>query len=121
MGDVRLPDPINHGDVAVDSRFVLRLGAEFRMNFTEQHGVLLYCSPPDPVGFVLLYGKNAYMVRLALATMAHETQWLRCYEFSYSKDGHQEISEDEFAARLLKKAPELFNLKPGDLPDLLQK
>ena len=69
MGDVRLPDPIPDGDVAIDSRFVRRLGAEFKMNFTEQHGVLLYCSPPDLVGFVLLYGENAYMVRLA--TMAH--------------------------------------------------
>lgn len=118
MGDVRLPDPIPDGDVAIDSRFVRRLGAEFKMNFTEQHGVLLYCSPPDLVGFVLLYGENAYMVRLA--TMAHETQWLRCYEFSYSKDGHREISEDEFAARLLKISPELFNLNPGDLPDILQ-
>jgi HNH endonuclease len=118
MGDVRLPDPIPPGDVAVDSRFVTRLGVEFKMNFTEQHGVLLYCSPPDLMGFVLLYGENAYMVRLA--TMAHETQWLRCYEFSYSKDGHREISEDQFADRLLKIAPELFNLNPGDLPDILQ-
>ena len=53
MGHVRLPDSIPPGDVAVDSRFVRRLGAEFKMNFTAQHGVLLYCLPPDLVGFVL--------------------------------------------------------------------
>ena len=110
QGDVRLPDP-RPGDIAVDARFVQRLGPEFQMNFTEQHGVLLYCSPPDVVAFVLLYGENAYMVRLA--TLPHEIQWLRCYEFSYARDGHREIEEGEFAGRLLERVPALFKVGSG--------
>jgi hypothetical protein len=117
MGDVRLPDP-RPGEIAVDARFVQRLGPEFQMNFTEQHGVLLYCSPPEVVAFVLLYGENAYMVRLA--TLAHEIQWLRCYEFSYGRDGHGEIEEGEFANRLLERVPALFKVGPEDVPDLLK-
>jgi len=116
-GDVRLPDP-RPGEIAVDARFVRRLGPEFQMNFTEQHGVLLYCSPPEVVAFVLLYGENAYMVRLA--TLAHEIQWLRCYEFSYRRDGHGEIEEGEFASRLLERVPTLFKVGSEDVPDLLK-
>ena len=116
-GDVHLPEPLP-GEIAVDTRFVQRAGSDFTMNFTQQHGVLLYCSPPSVVAFVCLYGENAYLVRLA--TMQHEVQWLRCYEFSYAKDGHGEIGEGEFASRLLENAPALFGLGPDRAAELVK-
>jgi len=49
-GDVRLPDS-RPRELQIDSRFVLRRGDEFRLNFTKQHGVLVLCSPPNFVAF----------------------------------------------------------------------
>jgi len=98
-GDVKLPIP-PPGEIAVDNRFVRRLGEEFRLKFTEEHGVLLLFSPPNLVSFVLLYGENPYFVRLA--TLAGDDQWLRAYEFSYTKEGHGELSELELAQHLLR-------------------
>jgi hypothetical protein len=97
--DVKLPIP-PPGEIAVDNRFVRRLGEEFRLKFTEKHGVLLLFSPPNLVSFVLFYGENPYFIRLA--TLAGDDPWLRAYEFSYTKEGHGELSELELAQHLLR-------------------
>jgi hypothetical protein len=106
-GDVQLP-AVPPGEVPVDSRFVQRLGQEFRLKFTERHGVLLLCSPPNLVALVLLYGTHPYLVRLA--TLDGERQWLRAYEFSYTRDGHAELDEVAFAKQMLELCPEAFGI-----------
>ena len=102
-GQVQLP-VVAPGETAVDSRFVQRLSQEFRLKFTELHGVLLFCSPPNLVAFVLLYGTHPYLVRLG--TLSGERQWLRAYEFSYTRDGHAELDEVAFAKQILALSPE---------------
>jgi hypothetical protein len=114
-GDVRLPDA-GALDTAVDARFVQRLGEKFHLIFTDQHGVVLYCSPPNVIAFVVLYGVHPYLVRLG--TLEGEKQWLRCYEFSYSRDGHREVSDEQFSIRLLERAPELFGLNREEMLEL---
>lgn len=106
-GSVQLP-AVAPGEVPVDSRFVQRLGQEFRLKFTERHGVLLLCSPPNLVAFVLLYGTHPYLVRLA--TIDGEPQWLRAYEFSYTRDGHAELDEAAFTKQMLELCPEAFGI-----------
>ena len=106
-GDVQLPAVVP-GEVPVDSRFVQGLGQEFRLKFTERHGVLLLCSPPNLVALVLLYGTHPYLVRLA--TLDGERQWLRAYEFSYTRDGHAELDEVAFAKQMLELCPGAFGI-----------
>jgi hypothetical protein len=102
-GDVQLP-VVAPEQLAVDSRFVQRLGQAFHLKFTERHGVLLFCSPPNLVAFVLLYGTHPYLVQLG--TLGGERQWLRAYEFSYTRDGHAELDEVAFAKQVLELSPE---------------
>jgi hypothetical protein len=117
-GDVRLP-AVAPGEVPIDSRFVQRLGPEFRLKFTESHGVLLLCSPPDLVAFVLLYGTHPYLVRLG--TLDGERQWFRAYEFSYRRDGHAELGEVAFAKRILELSPEAFGVSGDQVRQVLRK
>lgn len=116
-GDVQLP-AVAPEEVAVDSRFVQRLGQEFRLMFTERHGVLLFCSPPNLIAFVLLYGTHPYLVRLG--TLAGERQWLRAYEFSYTRDGHAELDELAFAKQILTLSPEGLRIPPDQARELLR-
>jgi hypothetical protein len=116
-GDVRLPEP-PAGDIAVDTRFVSRLGEEFQIGFTKQHRVLLYCSPPALIAFVLLYGTHAYSVQLA--QLPQEQQFLRAYEFSFSKAGHGEIDKTEFTIRLLQRFPEKLGVDLDRVDELVQ-
>jgi len=115
-GDVRLPDS-PPGELQIDSRFVQRLGDEFRLNFTKQHGVLLLCSPPNFVAFVILYGTHRYLVRLA--TLAGPQQWMRAYEFSYTKDGNTELDEVAFAKQILELSPEAFGISRDQAREML--
>ena len=109
-GDVRLPDP-PPGDVAVDTRFVSRVPeTNFQLTFTDQHGILLYYSPPKLIAFVLLYGTHPYLVQLA--QLALGSPFLRVYEFSYSRSGHGELTASEFSIRLLERTPERLGLAP---------
>jgi hypothetical protein len=117
-GDVQLP-VVGPGEVAVDSRFVQRLGPEFRLKFTERHGVLLLCSPPNLVAFVLLYGTHPYLVRLG--TLDGGPQWFRAYEFSYTRDGHGELDEVAFAKRILELSPEAFGVSRDQVRQVLRK
>lgn len=118
-GDVRLPDPRpeNPESVPVDTRFVQRLGEEFKMKFSQKHGVLVVSSPPSLVAFVLLYGTHPYLVRLA--TLGTEPRWMRVYEFSYTRDGHTELDELAFAGQILKLSPEAFGISQADAHELL--
>ena len=116
-GDLQLP-AVAPGEVAVDSRFVQRLGKEFRLKFTERHGVLLLCSPPNLVAFVLLYGTHPYLVRLG--TLGGERQWLRAYEFSYTRDGHAKLVYVAFAKQVLALSPEGLGIPPVQARELLR-
>ena len=115
-GDVRLPDS-QPGELQIDSRFVQRLGDEFRLNFTRQHGVLLLCSPPNFVAFVILYGSHRYLVRLG--TVADGQQWMRAYEFSYTKEGRTELDEVAFAKQILELSPEAFGISRDQAREML--
>ena len=119
MGNLQLPetDPAS-GDLAVDMRFVKPVGTEFKLQFTTHHGVLLLSSPPNLIAFVLLYGTHPYFVQLAAEWK--DVPWLRVYEFSYTRDGHNEIDELEFARRVIKTSPELFGIPEESVPGLLQ-
>jgi hypothetical protein len=117
-GDVRLPDSAP-GDVAVDTRFVSRINeADFDLMFTSQHGVLLYFTPPELIAFVLLYGTHPYLVRLARLPL--ESQFLRVYEFSYSRSGHGEVTESEFSIRLVERIPDRLGIAPELIAKVLK-
>jgi hypothetical protein len=79
--------------------------------------VLLFCSPPNLVAFVLLYGTHPYLVRLG--TLSGERQWLRAYEFSYTRDGHTELDELAFAKQILTLSPEGLGIPPHQARELL--
>lgn len=112
--------PVVEADgLAVDSRFVQRLGEDFKLRFTNQHGVLLFSSPPNLVAFVLLYGTHPYFVHLSKDTTENDT-WLRTYEFSYSKDGHGELDQLEFARRMLATTPSSLGVSQELAGQLLQ-
>ena len=115
-GDVRLPDP-QPGEIQIDSRFAQRLGNEFRLNFTKQHGVLLLCSGSDFMAFVILYGTHRYLVRLG--TLAGQRQWMRAYEFSYTRDGHAALDEVALAKQLLELSSEGLGISPDQTRELL--
>jgi hypothetical protein len=115
---VQLP-AVGPEEIAVDSRFVQRLGQEFHLKFTERHGVVLLYSPPNLIAFVLLYGTHPYLVRLG--TLDGERQWMRAYEFSYARDGHAELDEVTFAKQLLELSPSAFGLAGDQMRELLRR
>jgi hypothetical protein len=105
LGDVRLVE-VPQGEVSVDTRFVQRLTGEGHMKFTETHAVLLSSSRQGLVAHVTLYGQNQYVVKLADSTPG--PSFVKMYEFSHTKDGHQELSELSTMKRLLELGPEVF-------------
>ncbi|WP_041855997.1 hypothetical protein [Candidatus Korobacter versatilis] len=115
-GEVKLPETVPPGEIAVDSRFVERLQPQSQLPFSDQHGVIVLSSPPNLVAFVLLYGEHGYIVRLANGLF--DERWVRAYEFSYTRDGHRELNDAEFARRLFTAPPESFGVSAGDLSQI---
>jgi hypothetical protein len=109
---------VEMGEIAVDTRFVKRLGDEFTLRFTTKHGVLLLSSPPNLIAFVLLYGTHPYFVHLSKKWV--DNLWFRVYEFSHTKDGHQELDELEFARRILSTSPATFGISDEAAKELLE-
>jgi len=118
MGDVRLPpiDPANPEALAIDARFVRRI-VDCPVKFTDQHGVLLIAGAAGILGLVILYGEHCYSV--TLAPRQDGEPWMRCYEFSYTKDGHHEIDQLDFARRALERFPEQLKIAKENIPYLL--
>jgi hypothetical protein len=116
-GDVRLPDP-KPGEVPVDTRFVERLGDEFKLKFSDQHGVLLVSSPPALLAVVILYGTHPYLIRLA--TLDGELRWMRGYEFSYTRAGHRELDEVAVCRQILELCPEVFGISRDEAREELK-
>jgi hypothetical protein len=120
MGDVRLP-LINGSDpdqLAIDSRFVGRVSEGFPFPFTEHHGVILYHDPARGLAaMVILYGIHHYKV--SLAPQQNQRSWMRHYEFRYTKDGHGELSDLEFARRALERFPSALNINPDRAAEML--
>jgi hypothetical protein len=119
-GDLRLPDidPADSESLAIDQRFVQRMGKDFSLKFTDQHGVLLMAFPFGIFALVVLYGMHYYKV--GLATVQDGDTWMRCYEFSYAKDTHGELNSLEFARRALERFPDQLSINKENIPRLLE-
>ncbi len=121
LGDVRLPviDGDTPDQLAIDARFVERVPTENSFDFTDQHGVILFHEPQHGLAaLVVLYGMHHYKVRLA--PPMDRSSWVRHYEFSYTKDGHRELSELDFARRALERFPHLLKIDPGIATKMLE-
>lgn len=120
MGDVRLPliDENAPDQLAVDSRFVGRVTSGLPFPFTEHHGVVLVHEPTYGLAaMVILYGIHHYKVSLSPPLEKHG--WLRHYEFMYTKDGHGELSDLEFARRALQLFPSALSIDSNKAIEML--
>ncbi len=116
-GDVRLPE-VADGQIRVDPRFVRPLDSEGQLKFTEKHAVLILKSPQGIVAYVTLYGEHRYFVKLATATRGPAS--LKMYEFSYTRDGHEELDELQIMKRLLELGPQAFGMSQQEAEDVIK-
>jgi hypothetical protein len=115
-GDVKLPE-VTDGSIRVDTRFVRLLDGEGQLEFTERHAVLILKSPKVVAAYVTLYGQHRYFVKLADGSPGPVS--LKMYEFTHTRDGHEELDELKITKRLLECGPHAFRMSKEEAAEVI--
>lgn len=97
--DIRHPEAVKPGDVAVDTRFVTQLPAGTdAVVHTEEHAVTLFYNAPVLLAWVTLYKTHHFVVRLADIHLTENV--LAVQEFSSVRRGNAALDVAQIVERL---------------------
>jgi hypothetical protein len=102
LGNVRHPEELGEGEIAVDTRFVRELpqGTEPLVP-TKEHVVTLFYSGTDFFAYITLYARHSFIVKLGKIEL--ENRVIESHEFSTVRTGNRALDITDLYERLWRR------------------